>query len=386
MNDMPLSNRATDWSEPRCYELGPFDGRIFDPQQGGVLLSESEAFEMYARLIRTTLWREIDSTDQRRTVIGLRGAYPGSLRWHYNAPNQFNDAIVLLWRDESGVPHVREYPVNTDTGAYDFGAESSSSLRPNRHYPYINGWHRDYHALQIDLPGYPVRDDTNNNGHWDSERNGWLEGPESGQDYDRLGTAHNIHAGNINGPLGDALVNVASAGCQVIPGMENWLSFMSHVWTGLGDDVDYYLIDVRDISPRFWEPCAEGDGTHACPFLVNTFPYQHRGNTTNSAERWHDVYSCDDADESGTERVYILNLPQSGTLRLSVEEAGEGIDPDLHRLEGDDARACRARGHRTVESWVPAGRYVVVVDTWVNASGEELAGAYTLNIDWSPQR
>ena len=93
-----------------------------------------------------------------------------------------------------------------------------------------------------------------------------------------------------------------------------------------------------------------------------------------------------DANESGTERVYVLNLPQSGTLRLSVEVAGEGIDPDLHLLEGDDARACRARGHRAVESWVPAGRYVVVVDTWVNASGEELAGAYTLNIDWSPQR
>jgi hypothetical protein len=385
VNDMPLSDRAISWSEPRCYELGPFDQRLFEPEQGGVLLNEAEAYEMYVRLIRTTLWREVDPTPQRRTVVGLRGAHPGSLRWHHNAPNQFNDAIVILWRDESGTPYVREYPVNTDTGEYDFGVDNSSSLRPNRHYPYINGWHRDYHALQIDLPSYPVRDDTNNNGHWDSERNGWLEGPEGGQDYDRLGTAHNIHAGNINGPLEDALVNIASAGCQVIPGMENWLSFMSHIWTGLGDEVDYYLIDVRDISPRFWMSCDEADGSHACPLLVTSFPYQHRGDTAESTERWHDVYSCDDANESGTERVYVLNLPSSGTLRISVEEEGEGVDPDLHLLEGDDARACRARGHREIESGVSAGRYLIVVDTWVNASGDELAGGYTLNIDWSPR-
>ena len=384
VNTMPLSERALGWDQPRCYELGPFDDRLFEPQQGGVLLSEEDAYEMYVRLVRTTLWREVDQTEGKRTVIGLRGAYPGSLRWHHNAPNQFNDTIVLLWRDAEGV-HVREYPVNTDTGRYDFGADNSSSLRPNRHYPYINGWHRDYHALQIDLPGYPVRDDTNNNGHWDSDRNGWLEGPESGQDYDRLGTAHNIHAGNIDAPLRDALVNIASAGCQVIPGMENWLSFMSYAWTGLGDEVDYYLIDARDISPRFWSDCAEGDGSHACPHLVTRFPYQHQSETRTSDERWHDVYSCDDADESGAERVYVLNLPSSGRLRVSITEEGEGVDPDLHLLEGDDSRACRARGHREIQSWTPAGRYLIVVDTWVNASGVELAGGYTLNVEWSPE-
>ena len=98
------------------------------------------------------------------------------------------------------------------------------------------------------------------------------------------------------------------------------------------------------------------------------------------------MYSCDDADESGAEYVYVLNLPESGRLNLSVSAIGEGVDPDLHLLEGDDSRACRARGHIEVNEWVPAGRYVVVVDTWVNASGVELSGEYTLNIDWSPDR
>lgn len=385
VNDMPLFERAREWEQPRCYELGPFDERSFEVNEGGTLLDEEGAYEMYVRLIRATLWREVDQRIGHRTVVGLRGAYPGSLRWHHNAPNQFNDTIVLLWRDAEGA-HVREYPVNTDTGEYDFGADNSSSLRPNRHYPYINGWHRDYHALQIDLPGYPVRDDTNNNGHWDSDRNGWLEGPEAGQDYDRLGTAHNIHAGDIDAPLQDSLIDIASAGCQVIPGMENWLSFLGYAWTGLGDEVDYFLIDVRDISPRFWSACGESDGSHVCPFMVSSFPYQHQSETNTSQGRWHDVYNCSDADESGAERVYVLNLPESGTLRLTLSDEGEGADPDLHLLEGDDPRACRARGHRDIESWTPAGRYIVIVDTWVNASGEELPGGYTLNIDWSPDR
>lgn len=386
VNDMPLSDRATVWSTPRCYQLGPFDSRLAPPELGGVLLTEEQAYDMYLRLVRMTLWREVDQRLGQRTVIGLRGAYPGSLHWHHNTPNQYNDTLVLLWRDEAGLPHVREFPVNTDTGVYDFGVDNSSSLRPNRHYPYINGWHRDYHALQIDLPSYPVRDDTNNNGHWDSERNGWLEGPQPGQDYDRLGTAHNIHAGNEDGPLEGAEINIASAGCQVIPGMANWLAFLEDAWTGFGDSVDYFLIDVRDISPRFWMACQEGDGSHACPWLISQFPYTHSADTTMSDDRWHDNYSCDEANESGAEQVYILNLPAMGNIHIEVLEAGEGVDPDIHLLEGgDDASACRARGHRELDALLPAGRYLIVVDTWVNASGAELAGGYQLKVQWSPQ-
>ena len=189
VNDLPLSDRAQAWTEARCYELGPFDSTRSDSQQGGVLLSEGDAYEVYVRLVQSTLWRSIDQSPNKRTIIGIRGAYPGSLRWHHNAPNQYNDSLILVWRDDLGDPHVREYPVNTDTGVYDFGVDNSSSLRANRFYPYINGWHRDYNAIQIALPAYPVRDDTNNNGHWDSDRNGWLDGPEPGEDYDRLDCA-----------------------------------------------------------------------------------------------------------------------------------------------------------------------------------------------------
>ena len=383
VNNLPLYERARLWENPRCYQLSDFQTPSTSPQLEGVLLNEAEAYAMYQRLVRTTLWRELDQSPGRRNVIGIRGAYPGSLNWHYNAANQYNDTIVLLWKDEQGLAHVKEYPVNTDTGVYDFGTDNSSSLRANRHYPYINGWHRDYNALQIALPSYPVRDDTNNNGHWDSDRNGWLEGNADGQDYNRLGTAHNIHAGNASGLLEEVLINIASAGCQVIPGMENWIDFIGHAWTNLGDEVDYYLIDARDISPRFWQNC-ESNGTHACPHLIQEFPYRHQANTGLSQERWYDDYNCSDTNESGPEVVYVTNLPRSGRLQIEVRTSGEHIDPDIYLLEGDDRKACHSRDHRLIETWLPPGRYVIIVDTWVDGNNNEKVGEYSLEVNWSP--
>jgi hypothetical protein len=278
---------------------------------------------------------------------------------------------------------VREFPVNTDTGVHDFGENSSSSLRPNRHYPYVNGWHRDYNALRIDLASYAVRDDTNNNGHWDSDRNGWLAGPEEGLDYDRLGTAHNIHGAPAAAPLVTTEINMASAGCQVVPGAQNWERFIRQAWTGEGDSVDYYLIDARDVPQSFFEPCQE-DGTHACPYSIRAFPYSASDDTSMSTERRFDRYSCAEANEGGAERVYVMNLPSEGTLRAMVETATSSVDPDLQLLEGSDSQACRGRAHEALELSLPPGRYVLVVDTYVNSSGEELAGAYELLVEWIP--
>ena len=165
----------------------------------------------------------------------------------------------------------------------------------------------------------------------------------------------------------------------------DWLSFISEAWTGLGDEVDYYLIDARDISPRFWSSCETSTGSHQCPHLVQSFPYIHRSNTELSQEREYDVYSCSSADESGPEVVYVMNLPESGRVRASISTESEDVDPDLYLLEGDDLNACRVRDHRQIETWLPAGRYVLIVDTWVNAEGRELSGEYTLRVEWAPE-
>ena len=65
---------------------------------------------------------------------------------------------------------------------------------------------------------------------------------------------------------------------------------------------------------------------------------------------------------------------------LSVEVDCEApVDVDIHLLEGADADACRARAHTSLEHDLSPGRYLLVVDTWVD-DGEEFAGDFTLRV------
>ena len=371
-DDMPKFERGFDWEgESRCYEL---DG-------GAQYLDEEEAFDLYADILIKMFQWPIDSQPEQRTVLGLRGAYPGTFAWHGNRPNRFNDTLVLLWMDDLGVKHVREFAGHTDTGPVDFGADSSSSLIPNRRYQYVNGWHRGYNALQIDEWNYMVRNDTNHNGHWDSDRNGWL--PPDGDDYYRIGSAHNIHLASVDAPLFTAPVDYTSAGCQVIPGIVNWTEFIVNAWTAEGDTIDYFLVDVRDIPQEVWNPCDEPDGSHACPYLIESLPATLYGDTSESTQKIFDSYNCEPStDESGPEIVYVLPMESSGTLQAEIfVDDEDSVDPDIHLLEGDDADACRARGHQSIEVEVWPGRYILIVDTWVDEAGREYPGPYRLELD-----
>jgi hypothetical protein len=368
-DDMELFERAAAWDEERrCWEV----------EDGAVWLTEDEAYDMYRTIAEATTGVAMDATPEVRSVIGLRGAYPGTFSWHGNLPDRFNDTLVLVWIDRGGAKHVREFPVTTDVGARDFGHESSSFLRPNRRYRYANDWHRTYNALHVAESGYRVRDDTNNNGHWDSDRNGWLP-PVSVQDYDRTGSGHNIHMGSVDGPLGAAVVGAWSAGCQVIPGMSNWIEFITNAWTVLGDPVDYFLVDARDIPPDAWHPCTP-DGTHACPLRIDAFPYVHSGDTSASPESLFDLYSCSDLDESGPEVVYAFTIDASATLSVSVECEDPVVDVDVHLLDGDDPDACLERAHWSFTYDISPGRYFIVADTYVDGAAV-LAGPYTLRVD-----
>ena len=366
-DDMPLFERGAAWSaETRCYEL----------PDGAFLLTEPQAYDLYVSLAEQTTGVELDTSAEIRTVIGLRGAYPGTFAWHGNTPNRFNDTLVLIWRDQDDTPHVREFPVNTDVGAHDFGWESSSHLRPERRYFYANDWHGSYNALNNQQWGYRVRNDTNNNGHWDDDRNGWL--PPAGDDYDRGGSGHNIHMASVDAPLGSAAVGVWSAGCQTIPGMANWIEFITSVWTGLGDPVEYHLLDVRDIAPDGWAPCTP-DGTRSCPYRIESLPYEHSGDTTGALSNEWDIYNCSSADESGPEVIYALNLDDSGTLSAAVDCEDPLVDVDVHLLDGDDPDACLTRDHWELSWETTPGRYLIVVDSWFDGS-EELSGPYTVTV------
>ncbi len=367
-DNLPRFERATAWQTPtRCYET----------PTGGRWLHEGEAYALYAHIATATTGVALDQRAGVRSMVGLRGAYPGTFAWHGNLPNRFNDTLVLLWRDADLTPHVREFPANTDTGAYDFGVDSSSSLRPNRRYRYENGWHRDYNALAIVESGYRVRDDTNHNGHWDSDRNGWLP-PTNVADHDRAGSEHNIHMGAVDAPLGTAPIDTWSAGCQVIPGSANWLAFITAAWTNTGASVDYFLIDVRDIAPEVFAPCTP-DGSPACPFPIAAFPFTAHDDTSLAATSNFDGYNCSPADESGPEVVYVFTTDRAGTLSVAVDCADPVVDIDVHLLDGADARACLARDHWSFDYDLSPGRYWIVADSYAE-DGNVYAGPYTLTV------
>lgn len=362
--------------ETRCYEL---------PDKA-VVLSESQAYDLYKAMAERTTGHAFDSTPGRRSVVGLRGSSDRVFVWNDNAPNKFNDTLVLLWREDSGKKRVLEFPANTDTGVNDFGYHNSSSLWPNRHYPYRCGWHKNYNALAIDIVDYQVRDDTNKNGHWDSDRNQWLPSPlgVEGDDHDRTGSAHNIHMGAVDAPFDQATVDQWSAGCQVIPGRANWELFIYNAWTELGDEVDYYLLDIRDVDPTVWQPC-QPDGSHACPYYVEEIPFTFQGNTGITGENALSQYNCSAANEGGPELVFVWRTQTGGTVRATLDDvAGDETDVDIHLLMGDDANACIARNDITFDAWVPPGRYVFVADTFVSG-GEPQIGPFQLILDWAPE-
>jgi hypothetical protein len=366
-DDMPLFERAGDWTEgTRCFET----------PTGVKMLSEAEAYDLYRTIAERTTGVAMKQTREVRTVVGLRGSYPGQIAWHGNKPNRFNDTLVLLWITQDDAKHVREFPVNTDTGAHDFGYHSSSSLRPNRRYRYDNSWHNTYNALHVDETDYRVRDDANKNGHWDSDRNGWLP-PAGADDHDRTGSGHNIHMGSVDGPLGSAAVDVWSAGCQVIPGIANWTAFITKAWTEMKAKVDYFLVDTRDIPSDVWTPCTP-DGSRACPFRIESLPFSDTRDTAAAGEATFDTYSCSTADESGPEIVYELHVDTVATLKVSVE-CQAPVDIDVHLLDGDDPNACLARNDASFEYAITPGRYLVVADTFVEG-GTALSGTYTLHV------
>ena len=121
-----------------------------------------------------------------------------------------------------------------------------------------------------------------------------------------------------------------------------------------------------------------------CPqgvICTSTFPYSHMGDTSQSTAREFDSYSCaPSTDESGTEIYYRLTIPESGFLALELSEMESGADVDVHLLASLDSGDCIDRGHWLAGSWVTSGTYWVVADSWVNSSGTELSGAYTLRV------
>ena len=126
-------------------------------------------------------------------------------------------------------------------------------------------------------------------------------------------------------------------------------------------------------------------GRSCNPILVNTFPFTDQRDTSLAESDEVDRYSCaQDTDESGREVWYRVELASAGTLSISVDDMpGDAVDVDVHLLGSIDPSSCIGRNNSALSLQVAAGTYYVTTDTWVNASGAELAGPYQLAIDFT---
>jgi MYXO-CTERM domain-containing protein len=136
------------------------------------------------------------------------------------------------------------------------------------------------------------------------------------------------------------------------------------------------------LEDNFTAPAKLGEGSRDAPIAMTSFPYQDSRDTSKGGFRYFNYYGCKDTlDEYGREFVYQLDTCQKGTVHLQVDAVG-GDDPDVHLLSDRKEGACIARADVTIDQAVEAGRYYVVIDTYVSGNVEQ-EGQYTVHADFT---
>ena len=127
-------------------------------------------------------------------------------------------------------------------------------------------------------------------------------------------------------------------------------------------------------------PPLQGVGTLESPFLIDSLPFTHVGDTSSSDQRLFDEYpSCGDGqNESGPEAFYRLDIEEDQRLRILLFANGP-VDADLHILdETGTAESCAYRDGRMFEGTLGAGTHLLSIDTFVGRDHRERVGEYML--------
>jgi spore germination protein YaaH len=137
------------------------------------------------------------------------------------------------------------------------------------------------------------------------------------------------------------------------------------------------------LEATFDAPPVPADGHRERPIAITTWPFHDERNTADGPSHYFNYYGCDpETPEFGREWVYSIDVCQTGTLLARVPNFADQ-DPDLHLLSAPDQDACLARAHTELEAALTPGRYLLVVDTYVDMP-VELEGPYELDVDFSP--
>jgi hypothetical protein len=135
---------------------------------------------------------------------------------------------------------------------------------------------------------------------------------------------------------------------------------------------------ILDGAPAEARPVAiAGVGTWASPYVVDAIPFVDHASTTAGIDEV-DRYPCGSQDESGPEVVYQVDVAAPTRLRIRVF-VDDGVDVDLHWLDGAAASTCTARADRLLDVDATAGRHRLVVDTFATG-GTPKPGNFRLTV------
>lgn len=132
-----------------------------------------------------------------------------------------------------------------------------------------------------------------------------------------------------------------------------------------------------EAAPDADAPRVRGAGTHADPYVEDSWPWTDLRSTAGSSEDRFDRYdACSTANEAGPEVVYRLAVPRAATLHAWLVDRG-ATDIDLQLLDASGMpTGCLARDNQELSVPVSAGTYFLVLDSWVDAGGVARAGEY----------
>ncbi|HRP68144.1 MAG TPA: glycoside hydrolase family 18 protein, partial [Turneriella sp.] len=121
---------------------------------------------------------------------------------------------------------------------------------------------------------------------------------------------------------------------------------------------------------------------------IPSLPYVYTDSTHSTATggtRSINYYPGYSQNESGSEYVYTFTVPVGKKYKVEAALSGMtgGTDIDIHLLSSLSPLTVLGRNDTALTQTLDAGTYYLVADTYVNASGVEKSGAYTLTVNFT---
>ncbi len=138
------------------------------------------------------------------------------------------------------------------------------------------------------------------------------------------------------------------------------------------------LVVAGEAAPDAHVARPAGSGTADDPYVIDALPFVIDGDTSTASSDAVDAYpACDDADESGPEVWYRLELSVPTPVRIQVLDRGD-VDIDVHLLTSTAPEDCVARDHRLIETTLETGSWFLSLDSWTDDAGTSREGPFLL--------